>query len=253
MSQPTPSLPSEDASAGGAAAPRSNKVRFLLLALFLTAIVAFYFLGPKSLSLEQLAHQEAALRQTYADHPALFLAAALLLYIAITGLSLPGAAVLSLVYGWLFGFWVALPLVSFGSTTGATLAFLSSRYFFRDAVRRRYAKLSLWIDQAFASEGWVVLLTLRLVPQFPFFVVNLLMGLTPIRVTTYWWASQLGMLPATCVFVFAGASSPGLEQMAQQGVSSLVQPKLLFALALLGLIPVILRWLTKKRAPQELA
>ncbi len=227
--------------------PRNNK-RWIVLAILVVAIAALYVFAPQQLSLASLAQQESSLRQTYQQHPALFLTAAFFVYVAITGLSLPGAAVLSLTYGWLFGFWVALPLVSFASTLGATLAFLSSRYFLRDWVRARYQRWGDWLDKSFAQDGWFFLLTLRMVPQFPFFVVNLLMGLTPISVTTFWWASQLGMLPATCVFLFAGASSPSLQKMADEGISSLVQPQWLFGLALLGILPLLLRWLFSKRS-----
>lgn len=228
--------------------PRNNK-RWIALAVFVLVIVALYFFAPQQLSLASLAKQEASLRQTYSDHPALFLIAAFFVYVTITGLSLPGAAVLSLTYGWLFGFWVALPLVSFASTLGASLAFLSSRYFLRDWVRARYQRWGEWLDKSFAKDGWFFLLTLRMVPQFPFFVVNLLMGLTPISLTTFWWASQLGMLPATCVFLFAGASSPSLQKMADEGISSLVQPQWLLGLALLGILPLLLRWLFSRSSP----
>lgn len=239
-----------DSPANFTAKPPSRYGRLVILAIVALIVFALWRAFPGALTLENLAGQEQKLREQYAAQPLLFLSVAFVLYVVVTGLSLPGAAVLSLAYGWILGFWVALPLVSFASTTGATLAFLSSRYLLRDWVSQRYAKLSGWTEKAFADDGWVILLTLRLVPQVPFFVVNLLMGLTPISVRTYWWASQLGMLPATCVFLFAGASSPGLSQMAKEGIGTLVKPQLLFALALLGLLPVGLKLLLQRKPPK---
>lgn len=236
--------------ANSTAKPPRKYGRLVILGAIVIAALVLWRAFPGVLTLDYLASQEQQLREQYAAQPLLFLVVAFLLYVVVTGLSLPGAAVLSLAYGWILGFWVALPLVSFASTLGATLAFLSSRYLLRDWVAQRYSKLSGWIEKAFAEDGWVILLTLRLVPQVPFFAVNLLMGLTPIRVRTYWWASQLGMFPATCVFLFAGASSPGLSQMAKEGIGALVKPQLLFALALLGLLPIGLKLLFPSKTPK---
>ena len=214
--------------------------RAVLLVVVMALVVAFVR-NREALSFDSLLTQQAALQLAVVEQPAVVLGAAFVLYVIVTGLSLPGAAVLSLAYGWLFGFWRGLILVSFASTAGATVAFLMSRFLFRDAIRSRFGERLTTINEALAREGAFYLFTLRLIPQVPFFVVNLLMGLTPLRATTFWWVSQLGMLPGTCVYVYAGASVSSLERLRDEGVSSLVTWQLLLAFALLGLFPLIVK------------
>ena len=214
--------------------------RVALLTVVVSLIVAFV-LNRKTLSFDALIARQATLQRMLLEQPALVLGAAFVLYVVVTGLSLPGAAVLSLAYGWLFGFWRGLVLVSFASTTGATVAFLMSRFLFRDAIRSRFGERLTAFNEALAREGAFYLFTLRLIPQVPFFVVNLLMGLTPLRTTTFWWVSQLGMLPGTCVYVYAGSSVSSLERLRDEGVSGLVTWQLLVAFALLGLFPLLVK------------
>ena len=198
------------------------------------------------LTLDRLAEREVAFREFEAESPWRVAAIAFLIYVIVTGLSLPGALVLSLTYAWLFGFGRSLLIVSFASTAGATIAFLLSRYLFRDAVRSRFQSRIDEFESRWAADGPYFLLTLRLVPAVPFFVVNLIMGLTPIRVKTYWWISQLGMLPGSVVYLYAGSSVPSLAEMADQGVGGLVSAKLLVALSLLGVVPLLLRTLIRR-------
>ena len=214
--------------------------RVALLAVVVSLIVAFV-LNRQALSFDALIARQAALQRAVIEQPALVLGSAFVLYVLVTGLSLPGAAVLSLAYGWLFGFWRGLVFVSFASTAGATIAFLMSRFLFRDAIRSRFGDRLTAFNEALAREGAFYLFTLRLIPQMPFFVVNLLMGLTPLRTTTFWWVSQLGMLPGTCVYVYAGASVSSLEKLRDEGISGLVTWQLLVAFALLGLFPLIVK------------
>jgi uncharacterized membrane protein YdjX (TVP38/TMEM64 family) len=195
--------------------------------------------------LTTLAEREAQLRETTLQYPLLVYGAAFLIYVAVTGLSLPGATVLSLSCAWLFGFWPALVLVSFASTTGATLAFLLSRYLFREALVARFGSRLEAFNAALAREGAWYLFTLRLIVVAPFWVVNLVMGLTPIRVRTFWWVSQLGMLPGTIVFVWAGSSIPTLNDMAQQGVGSIFKPQLIAAFVALGLFPLVVKYVVR--------
>jgi len=162
-------------------------------------------------------------------------------YVAFTALSLPGAAPMSMVCGWLFGFWRATVVASFASTTGATLAFLLSRYLFREALQQRFGPRLQKFNEALHREGAFYLFALRLTPAVPYFAVNLGMGLTPMRTRTFWWVSQLGMLPATLVFVGAGAAVPSLKDVIQRGPSAIVSPQLLVALACLGLFPLAVR------------
>jgi len=188
--------------------------KLLVLAAVAGVIAIAYTQFRDQLSLDYLADQEAALRQFRTGHPILVYGIAFLAYVAITGLSLPGAAAMTLLMGWYFGFWRALVLVSFASTAGATIAFLLSRYLLREAVQRKFGDRLSSFNEALRREGAFYLFTLRLIPAVPFFVINVVMGLTPIRVWTYWWVSQVGMLAGTMVYVYAGSSIPTLEQLA---------------------------------------
>lgn len=200
----------------------------LVLGGFLLAVGALVMLIGDRLSLDYLAQQEQTLRQFQLDYPWLVYVLAFLVYVAVTGLSLPGATALSLLYAWFFGFLPAVVLVSFASTAGATLAFLLSRYFFRDAVQNRFGDQLQSFNQALEREGAFYLFTLRLIPAVPFFVINAVMGLTNIPTRTFWWVSQVGMLAGTCVYVYAGASIPRLQQLAdpsQLRDQDLIEPR----------------------------
>lgn len=233
--------PAAGAGAGGRARPA------VLLAAAAVAVAAWLRFGD-ALSLAAVAEQEAALRAFQHDHPRLVYGAAFLVYAAVTGLSLPGAAGLTLVCGWYFDFPRAFLLVSFASTTGASLAFLLSRYVFRGAVRSRFGDRLRSFNDALARDGAAYLFTLRLVPAVPFFVINLVMGLTPLRLGTFWWVSQVGMLPGTAVYVWAGASVPDLQVLADRGVGGLVSPPILAAFAALGLFPLVARLVLRRFA-----
>jgi uncharacterized membrane protein YdjX (TVP38/TMEM64 family) len=229
------------------------KLGLLVAAIILGGVVYWYW-GDR-LTLDALVEREEELRSFYRSHPVWTYAGAFCIYVVVCGLSLPGAATaLSLLCAWLFGFWRALVLVSFASTSGAALAFLLSRYLFRDAILARFHARLVGVQEALVRDGAFYLFTLRLIPAVPFFLINLLMGLTPMRLTTFWWVSQLGMLPGTSVYVYAGASVPTLSQIADQGVRSAVSPQLLVALAILGVLPLlsrkIIRWLQSKKAAE---
>ena len=201
------------------------------------------------LSLASLAEQESALREYQSQHPFLVFGIAFLVYVAVTGMSLPGAAALTLMYGWYFGFTEGLVLVSFASTLGATIAFLLSRYFFRDAIMSRFGERLEKFNESLEQEGAFYLFTLRLIPAVPFFIVNAVMGLTPLKTRTFWWVSQLGMLAGTAVFVYAGSSVPNLTTLADKGVnaafSSTQMMQLVAAFVLLGVFPLAARWAIK--------
>ena len=214
-----------------------------------------YWQFGSQLSLENLAKQETALRAFQADHPVMVFGAAFAIYVAVTGMSLPGAAALTLMYGWYFGFTEGVVLVSFASTLGATVAFILSRYLFRDAIMNRFGDRLTKFNDALEREGPFYLFTLRLIPAVPFFVVNAVMGLTPIKTRTFWWVSQIGMLAGTAVFVYAGSSVPNLSTLADKGVnaafSSTQMLQIAGAFALIGVFPLITRWAVKmfKRSP----
>jgi uncharacterized membrane protein YdjX (TVP38/TMEM64 family) len=221
--------------------PRGLWLRLGVLALLVPAMATGYLLFREQLSIGALAARETELRTAVEQHPAAALAIAFAAYVVVTGLSLPGAAAMTVLYGWLFGFWRALVLVSFASTAGATIAFLLSRYLFGQAIQSRYGQRLAAFNAAIEREGAFYLFTLRLIPQVPFFVINVVMGLTRMRTWTFWWVSQLGMLAGTCVFVLAGANAPRLTTVAERGLSSILDWKLIGALVLLGVLPLALK------------
>jgi uncharacterized membrane protein YdjX (TVP38/TMEM64 family) len=223
--------------------------KLAILALMVAAIVAGYLQFGDALSLERIAEQESSLRAYQAAHPALVFGIAFAIYVAVTGLSLPGAAVLTLVFGWYLGFLPGLLLVSFASTMGASLAFLMSRYILRGSIQSRFGDKLTTFNDALARDGAFYLFTLRLVPAVPFFVINLVMGLTPVKLGTYWWVSQLGMFPGTAVYVYAGATVPDLQTLSAQGVGGILSPQLLAAFILLGVFPLLVKLVMKRLRP----
>jgi uncharacterized membrane protein YdjX (TVP38/TMEM64 family) len=159
---------------------------------------------------------------------------------------------LTLLFGWYFGFWRGLVLVSFASTAGATVAFFLSRYFFRDTIQKRFGDRLTAFNKALEREGAFYLFTLRLIPAIPFFVINVVMGLTPIRPRTYWWVSQVGMLPGTAVFVYAGSTVPNLTTLAEKGVGGILSPQLIVAFVLLGIFPLIVKKVMQRLSRGEI-
>lgn len=226
----------------------------VLMLLVAVAVITYMLLGD-ALDLEYLANRERVLRQFQVDYPFQTYAIAFAVYVAVTGLSLPGAAVLSLFYGWYFGWVPGVILVNFASTAGATSAFLLSRYLFRDAVQRRFGDRLAGFNRSLAREGPFYLFTLRLIPAVPFFIINLVMGLTPLRVRTFWWVSQLGMLPGTFVYLYAGSRVPRLQELADHGIQAVFTPgelvQLLVAFSLLGCFPLVVRLLLRHLRPIE--
>ena len=212
-----------------------TKSRLIVLLVIVALIAAFFaFDLGRFFSLDFFKAQQASIAGWYDAHPLQTLAGFFLLYVAVTGLSLPGAAVLTLVAGALFGLLVGTIVVSFASSIGATLAFLSSRFLLRDWVQRRFGDRLKPINDGVQKDGAFYLFTLRLVPAFPFFVINLLMGLTPLPARTFYWVSQLGMLAGTLVYVNAGTQLAKIESL--RGILS---PGLLISFTLLGLFPLI--------------
>ena len=205
-------------------------------AIVLLLVLVKVFALDQYLTLAFLKAQQARFAALYAANPVPVIGAYTLLYIAVTALSLPGAAVMTLAGGGLFGLVTGTIVVSFASTIGATCACIVARYLLRDWVQGRFGDKLIKINEGMAREGGFYLFSLRLVPIFPFFVVNLVMGLTPIRMTTYYWVSQLGMLPATVVFVNAGRELARLESLA-----GILSPGLILSFALLGLLPLVAR------------
>lgn len=223
--------------------------KLVVLLLVIGAIIFVYAQFGEALNLQYLAQQETQLLAFQLEHPVLVYGAAFLIYVVVTGLSLPGAAVLTLVYGWYFGLLRGFILVSFASAAGATLAFLLSRFLFRNTIQNRFGQRLASFNQALEKEGPFFLFTLRLIPAVPFFVINAVMGLTPIRTLTFWWVSQVGMLAGTLVYVYAGSSVPNLQTLADKGISAVFTPsqltQIIVAFVLLGLFPLIVRFIMK--------
>ena len=212
-----------------------KKSALILLASVL--LIAFFALDlHQLLTLEGIKSAQYRLATLKASDPWLLGAAFFALYVAVTALSLPGAAVMTLAAGSLFGLVAGTVLVSFASSIGATLAFLASRYLLRDWVQQRFGTRLKAINAGIEREGAFYLFTLRLVPIFPFFLINAVMGLTPIRARTFYWVSQLGMLAGTLVFVNAGAQLAAIDSL-----SGIVSPALLGSFVLLGLFPLLAR------------
>jgi len=231
--------------------PGNLAVKFIVLAAVAGLGIFLYLKFGESLSLSALAAKEESLRQYQSNNPVLVIGIAFAIYVVSTGLSLPGAAVLSLVIAWFFGFWQALIIVSFASTAGATIAFLISRFVLRDSIQSKFGERLKGFNEALEREGAFYLFTLRLIPAVPFFVINLVMGLTPIRAGTFWWVSQVGMLPGTAVFVYAGAQFPSLQTLADKGASGILKPELLIAFVLLGLFPLAVKKIMAKYKQSE--
>lgn len=213
--------------------------RIALLVLLAAAIAAYFWfdLG-QYLSLDAFKAQQAQIIAAKDANPLLYIGGFSLIYVIVTALSLPGAAIMSLVAGALFGVVTGTIIVSFASSIGATLAFLSARFLLRDWVQSKFGERLKAIDDGIARDGAMYLFTIRLIPLFPFFVVNLLMGLTRIKTRTYYWVSQIGMLPATVVFVNAGTQISKIDSTA-----GLLSPTLIGSFVLLGIFPWIARGL----------
>ncbi len=217
----------------------------LILGVILVATILYLgFTFGEYFTLENAKAQQAALNQTIEQNLLLSAAIYFALYVAITAFSIPGAAVVTLLGAALFGFWLSLLLVSFASTIGATLAFISSRYLLRDWVQGKFGDKLDAINKGVEKDGAFYLFSLRLIPVFPFFLINLLMGLTPIKVSKYYLVSQLGMLPGTMVYLNAGTQLAEIDSL-----SGIVSPAVIGSFVLLGLFPIIAKWVMQKLRP----
>ncbi len=214
-----------------------NLRKLMLLMAVLIGIVAFFaFDLGRFFSLEFLQQSQARFAELRAQQPLALAAGYFLLYVAVAALSLPGATIVTLAGGAIFGLGWGLLLVSFASSIGATLAFLTARFLLRDSVQSRFGQRLAEVDKGIQKDGAFYLFTLRLIPVVPFFVINLLMGLTKMKAWTFYWVSQIGMLAGTAVYVNAGTQLGQLTSL--QGI---VSPGLLGSFVLLGLFPLIAR------------
>ena len=213
-----------------------------IIALSVAAAIALFFgMGlDQYLTLGALKENQGKFAVMLEQHPWRVTLSAFVLYVVVVALSLPGATIMGLATGALFGFWYGTLLVSFASTIGATLAFLASRYLLRDFVRHRFGSRLKVIDEGMAKDGALYLFLLRLMPIFPFFLINLLMGLTHIRTATFYWVSQIGMLAGTMVYVNAGTQLARIDNL-----SGILSPVVLLSFALLGIFPLVAKWIVR--------
>jgi len=208
----------------------------VLILVVLTSVVIgawFVFDLNQYFSFYYIQSQQAAWQQALQDNPLAVALVFFAVYVLVTALSLPGAAVMTLAAGALFGVVYGTILVSFASTIGATLAFIIARYIARDWVQQRFSEQLKTINNGIEAEGGFYLFSLRLIPAFPFFLINIVMALTPIKVWHFYWISQVGMLAGTVVYVNAGTQLSQLESM--QGILSL---ELILSFVALGLLPL---------------
>ena len=224
-----------------------TKGRIVVLVVIAALVAAFFVFDLKQyFSLDYFKQQQAAIDAYFQAHPLQTAAIYFLIYVAVTGLSLPGATIMTLAGAAIFGLLWGTVIVSFASSIGATLAFLASRFLFRDAIQRKFGDKLAAINRGVAKEGAFYLFALRLVPAFPFFVINLVMGLTPMKTRTFYWVSQLGMLAGTLVYVNAGTQIARIDSLA-----GLVSPALIGSFVLLGLFPLIAKkivdWLKARK------
>ncbi len=206
---------------------------FALIAL----VAAFKYLGLEQyLTLAYLKESQANFSQLYAENQVLVILVYMFIYVLVTALSLPGAAVMTLAGGALFGFWVGTVVVSFASTIGATLACFVSRFLLREWVQNKFGDKLGAINEGIEREGAFYLFSLRLVPVFPFFVINLVMGLTKMGLFTFYWVSQVGMLLGTMVYVNAGKELAKIDSLA-----GILSPGLLVSFVILGIFPLAVK------------
>lgn len=227
-----------------------DKKKLIILAVIFALIGCFiYFDLSQFLSLDYFKSQQNAFSDYYQANPVYSAGIFFAIYIIVTALSFPGALILTLAGGAIFGLVQGLVLVSFASTIGATIAFFVSRTLLRDVVQKKFADSLISINKGIEKEGAFYLFGLRLVPLFPFFVINLVMGLTPIKTRQYFLVSQLGMLPGTLVYVYAGTQIAQIDSL-----SGILSPGLLFAFVLLGIFPLLAKKImTKLQARKEYA
>ena len=212
-----------------------KKIGIMAAIIAIVAIFRIFHLE-QYLTLEYLKSSRETILGLYDQNRLLVIGIYFVIYVAVTALSLPGAVVMTLAGGALFGVIVGTVIVSFASTIGATFACIVSRYLLQNWVQSRYGEKLAPINNGVKKEGAFYLFTMRLIPAFPFFLINLAMGLTRLPMRTFYWVSQIGMLPGTIVFVNAGKELGKIDSLA-----GILSPSLLLSFALLGVLPITLK------------
>jgi uncharacterized membrane protein YdjX (TVP38/TMEM64 family) len=212
-----------------------KKIVIMIVIAGLIAAVKVFHLD-QYLTLSYLKGSLDNLKALYENHSLMVIAGYFVIYVLTTSLSLPGASPLGIAGGALFGFWTATLVVSFASTIGATLACFVSRYLLRDWIQNRFGDKIAKVNEGIEKEGAFYLFTLRLIPVFPFWMINLAMGLTKMSLIKFYWVSQIGMLPGTMVFVNAGKELAKIES-----VKGIFSPSLIISFALIGIFPITVK------------
>ena len=210
-----------------------NKIVIVVVIIGVIAAFKVFNLG-EYLSLSYIKESQEKFQILYSENHAAVIAAFALIYILVTSLSLPGAAVMTIAAGALFGLIVGTVVVSFASTTGATIACFVSRFILRDWIQGKFGERLKTVNEGIEKEGAFYLFTVRLIPVFPFWLINLVMGLTKMRMMTFSWVSQVGMLAGTIVYVNAGKELAKIESL-----SGILSPTLILSFVLLGLFPIL--------------
>ena len=224
----------------------------IIILTLIGAVIALYFildLG-RYMNLSYLKASREHFQILYQNHGIMVTGLFFLFYVVVTALSLPGAAVMTVAAGALFGLGMGTLIVSFASTIGATLAFIISRFLLQNWVQTRFGHRVEKINKGLEEEGKFYLFTLRLIPIFPFWLINIAMGLTTLRIWTFYWVSQIGMLPGTVVYVNAGKELSGINSL-----SDIMSLRVIISFALLGLFPLVAKKLINlyrgtKKGPQ---
>jgi uncharacterized membrane protein YdjX (TVP38/TMEM64 family) len=219
-------------------AEKKKQTKVILLTATFSIVVALFFAFDlqQYLTLEYLKSSKSLFISYYEQNPMLVLGSYFLSYVVMTAFSLPGAVWMTLGGGAFFGLLTGTFVVSFASTIGATLAMLISRFLLRDWVQGRFKQQMKTINSGIQKDGGFYLFTLRLLPVVPFFVINMVMGLTPLRTSTFYWVSQLGMLPGTLVYINAGSELAKIEAL-----GDILSPTLIGSFVLLGIFPLLVK------------
>lgn len=227
------------------------KKKLLTFSLLLVVIVVAGVLFRRYGSFELLVRHELRIRTFLATRPVSGFALGLISYFLLS--LIPGTGGKSVIYGWLFGFWPAVVIADCALTAAAVVTFLISRWLLRDVLRSRFALVMPRLDRAIERDGAYYLLALRMMHS-PYTATNYAVGATSMRTFSFWWSTQLGLIPSTMVFVFAGTQIPSLREVIQQGAGAVITPQLILSLVLMGVFPLMVRWLIRrlwKTPPKE--
>jgi len=227
--------------------PLKTRRGYLALVCISVLISIIALVVDRQAILEWLAQQQSDAVDYTKAHLSRAIAIAFVVYVVVTASGFPGSTALSIVSATILPYWASVITVSFASTLGATCAMLMSRYLFRDMVKSWFGNKYDTFEAAWERDGIWYLYSMRMAPYVPFFSINLLMGLTKIKVKDYWVASQVGMLPGTLVNLYLGSKLPPLSELLETGIPALFDAALIISFTLLALVPIIIRFLIKRR------